>query len=278
MRRPTDEPKARTSAMRPRCADEPIGPASAAAPTHPARGRASTFVATVVAGAVLLAVLGAPAAQARWGREHCSYEAHCYGLSGRNIESYGGVLASIDYVDTTPIVYEGIQTPNADWGQGFIDEEQWISWPKKPGEWIETGQANGYPYGCCEEHPFYAEDLQGKYKEYLSPGTEPLNTYNHYVLFDASHNGVWHIYWGCCEVGYYGGGWPVYLMQQEAGIEAVTPEQPYNWGKQEVAASDGGEWTPWSGAGWSHDPGICITTNADSSAAGNIQWSTQPGC
>jgi hypothetical protein len=222
--------------------------------------------------------LDVASAQARWGKEHCSYEAHCYGLSGRNIESYGGVLASIDFVDTTPVIYEGIQTPNADWGEGFVDEEQWISWPKKPGEWIETGQSDGYPYGCCEEHPFYAEDLKGKYKEYLSPSTEPLNSYNHYVLFDAAKNGVFHIYWGCCEVGYYGGGWPVYLMAQEAGLEGATPEQPYNWGRQEVAASNGGEWTPWSGAGTYHDPGVCTAPNVESSAAGNIMWSTQPGC
>jgi hypothetical protein len=132
--------------------------------------------------------------------------------------------------------------------------------------------------GCCEEHPFYAEQLNGKYKEYLSPGTVPANSYNHYVLFDASANGIWHIYWGCCEVGYYGGGWPVYLMEQEAGIEAATPEQPYNWGRQEVAASNGGEWTAWTGATTYHDPGICLATNVESSAAGNVMWSTQPGC
>jgi hypothetical protein len=217
-------------------------------------------------------------AQARWGNEHCSEASgsHCYGLSGRNIESYGGVLASIDFVDTTPVVYNGIQTPDAP--RGFVDEEEWISWPKRPEEWIETGQANGTPYGCCEEHPFYAEQLKGVYHEYLSAGTEPTNSYNHYVLFDPEVNGRWHIYWGCCEVGYYGGGWPAYLMNQEAGIEAATPEQPYNWGRQQVAASDGGEWTPWSGAWTYHDPGVCVATNVESSAAGNIMWSTQPGC
>jgi hypothetical protein len=218
----------------------------------------------------------ASAADARWGRENCSEVTHCYGIAGRDIERFGGVLASIDFVDTTPVVYGGIQTPDAP--AGFVDEEQWITWPTKPSEWIETGQANGAPYGCCEEHPFFAENQRGKYNEYLSPGTVPTNSYNHYVLFDASRNGLWHIYWGCCEVGAYGGGWPAYLMAQEAGIEAATPSQPYNWGRQEVAASDGGQWTPWAGAGWYHDPGICIATNVDNGAAGNIMWSTQPGC
>lgn len=50
-------------------------------------------------------------AQARWGKESCSLATHCYGLDGRNIESYGGVLASIDFVNTMSPVYEGKSTP-----------------------------------------------------------------------------------------------------------------------------------------------------------------------
>jgi hypothetical protein len=222
-------------------------------------------------------VLGLSAtAQARWGKESCSLVTHCYGLDGRNIEPYGGVLASIDFVNTMSPVYEGKGTPWAPAG-GFVDNEQWISWPKKPEEWVETGQANGWPEDCCSEHPFFAEEYKGKYKEYLAYGTEPLNEYNHYVLFDANLNGVFHIYWGCCEVASYGG-WPVYLMEQEGGIEAAADSQPYNWGKQEVAASNGGEWTPWSGATMFKTGGVCVAVNPDNSAAGNMTWSTQPGC
>jgi hypothetical protein len=235
------------------------------------------MLGVLVFGSLLLSTVNISPAQARWGGEHCSETTHCYGLAFRNIERYGGVLASIDFVDTDPVVYDGIQTPNATDG-GFIDEEQWISWPSKPEEWIETGQANGNPYGCCEEHPFSVNMKGGSYKETLSAGTVPTNSYNHYVLYDAEHNGAWHVYWGCCEVNRYGGGWPVYLMNQEAGIEAADNAQPYNWGAQEVAASDGGEWTPWSGAEWYDGPGICMTYNHESSAEGNIQWSTQPGC
>jgi hypothetical protein len=230
---------------------------------------------------IALTILSSSAtARALWAGSKCGYSVsmHCYGLDGRNIEKYGGVLASIDFVDTTPVVYEGIQTPNADYGEGFVDEEQWISWPTKPGEWIETGQSDGYPYSCCSMHPFYAEELRGGYHEYLSPGTVPAGEYNHYVLYDPSVNGLWRIYWGCCEVGSYGGGWPAYLMKQEGGIEAATPGQPYNWGKQQVAASDGGEWTPWSGASMLKTAGICVAPNSESPAAGNMMWSTQPGC
>ncbi len=219
----------------------------------------------------------ASSASARWGSEHCSEVSHCYGLAGRNIEAYGGVLASIDFVDNQSGNFEGHTVPSAP--GGFVDGEEWISWPKRSEEeWIETGQANGEPFSCCEEHPFYAEMLKGVYKEYISSGTVPLNSYNHYVLFDSEINGRWHIYWGCCEVGYYGGGWPAYLMNQEGGIEAATPEQPYVWGSDEVAASNGGEWTPWSGDWHYHDPGICVITNTEAPSEGNIMWSTQPGC
>lgn len=233
------------------------------------------FLVTAILITMSLGVHAA-SADARWAKEQCSEATHCYGLAGRDIESSGGVLASIDFVDTNAGSYEGNTVPNAP--TGFVDEEQWISWPKRAGEWIETGQANGYPYSCCQEHPFYAEMLKGVYKEYISSGTLPTESYNHYVLFDSEVNGRWHVYWGCCEVGYYGGGWPAYLMEQEAGIEAATSVQPYNWGRQMVAASDGGEWWPWTGAWTSHDPGICVAPNAESSAAGNIMWSTQPGC
>ena len=105
------------------------------------------------------------------------------------------------------------------------------------------------------------------------------------MLYDPEKNGVWRIYWGCCEVGAFGGGWPAYLMEQEAGIEAATYSQPYKWGRQEVAASDGGEWTAWTGAKKvrvayekENYGDVCIANNVESSAAGNIMWSTQPGC
>jgi hypothetical protein len=208
-------------------------------------------------------------------------------VAERNIESYGGVLASIDFVDTTPIVYEGIQTPDAP-APGDVSEEEWISWPAKKNEWIETGQTNGDTktgYFCCEERGFYAKQYKGHYSEEGSTYSFLKNNYNHYVLYDPEKNGVWRIYWGCCEVGAFGGGWPAYLMEQEAGIEAATYSQPYNWGRQEVAASDGGEWTAWTGAKKvrvayekENYGDVCIANNVESSAAGNIMWSTQPGC
>jgi hypothetical protein len=237
--------------------------------------KAQLLRAVVALAAAFALAASASPAEARWAGEHCSEATHCYGVSWRNIERFGGVLASIDFVDTTPIVYNGIQTPDAP--GGFVDEEQWISWSHKAGEWVETGQANGVPYGCCEEHPFFAQMQRGKYFEYLSAGTVPTNTYNHYVLYDAERNGIWRIYLGCCEVGGLTG-WPVYLTVQEGGIEAATPNQPYNWGKQEVAASDGGAWTPWTGASTEREPGICVATNSENGSAGNIMWSTQPGC
>jgi hypothetical protein len=228
----------------------------------------ATAVAAVTIGSVL--AFAPRPALASWGPSvpHCSAGEghHCYATSYRNIKKYGGVLASIDFVDTTSADVTSF---------AFVDEEEWIAWPETTSYgWIETGQADGSPYGCCEEHPFWAQQTPGGvYSEYTSPGTVPLNSYNHYVIYDAESNGTYHIYWGCCEVHSISGR-PKYLYEQEAGIEAATEARPYQWGRQEVAASDGGEWTPWSGDSWFRSPGICMTSNVDSSAAGNIMWGT----
>jgi hypothetical protein len=223
----------------------------------------------------LLLLVYANVAQATWGPQHNCSEAessHCYALAERNIGRFGGVLASIAFENTT---YEA---PQASVPNGRVSNEEWISFPSQGvSGWIETGQVIGEPYGCCSIHPFYAENQRGVYRETLSPGTVPANTYNHYVLYDPERNGRWRIYWGCCEVGSYGGGWPAYLTEQEAGIETATATRPYEWGRQEVAASNGGEWTPWSGANWYRNPGICMAGNEESSAAGNIQWGTLGG-
>lgn len=65
-------------------------------------------------------------------------------------------------------------------------------------------------------------------------------------------------------MGYYGGGWPEFLTEQEAGAEAADEDKPAEYGRQEVAASNGGEWSPWSGDSWVHDPAMCIESNEES--------------
>jgi hypothetical protein len=160
--------------------------------------------------------------------------------------------------------------------------------------WIETGQVIGSsPYDqsnqeSVEIHPFYAEKKEaGEFKLYISPSTVPAGgpaftksnpteeAYNHYVLYDSEVNGRWHIYWGCCEVGYYGGGWPTFLDYQQAGIEVADESRPYEYGRQEAADSDGGSWTPWEHDTWSNeDKGICLEANEESHAEGNVEWGT----
>jgi hypothetical protein len=194
---------------------------------------------------------------------------HCYAKAQRNIARFGGVLASIDYVDTT--------SANANGGQ--VNEEEWITFEGQPG-WIETGQSSGIPYGPSEMHPFYAQQKNGAstYQESLCACTVPLNNYNHYVLFDSERNGRWHIYWGCCEVGYYGGGWHTYLTEQQAGIEVASEVRPYEWGRQMVADSNGGAWTAWNGIEYERSHGICMQQNVETpTAEGNIMWGTLGG-
>lgn len=221
-----------------------------------------------------VALLGPASADAGWDSvSKCSAgeNHHCYAQSERDILRFGGVLASIDFVDSTSVNVTS---------EAFVSNEQWVSFEDQGYTgWIEDGQLAGpnyyYAKSCCEMHPFYAEQQRGKFQLNMSSGTFPLNSYNHYVIFDAEVNGSWHIYWGCCEVGHYGGGWPEYLSEQAAGIEAATEARPYEWGKQEVWASDGGAWSEWNFIEYARDPGICMQQNTEApTAEGDIMWGT----
>jgi hypothetical protein len=220
---------------------------------------ASALVATASASA------GWPAG-GKYEECHKREGAHCYSLSEHNVKA----LASIAYIkDQSAKVSE--------WESGaFIDHEQWISFGKE-NEWVETGDTSGEFFSCCNPHPFFAEQQKGTYKQELSPGIVPGGVYNHYIIYDSEHNGRWHIYWNCCEVGAYGGGWPEKLSRQEAGVEAYSEVEPGSDERQEVAWSEGGEWYPWTGATWYHSPGLCIKSNPESSAAGNIEGGTKLG-
>jgi hypothetical protein len=225
----------------------------------------------------LLVTFTVSSAQGAWGpkkncyRNYPEENHHCYALSEWYMQSSSEyVLASIVYMDTTYMDVPG-------WESGdFVTNESWVKFRGEPG-WIETGQIGGNPYDCCSLHAFYAELYKGAFYENESAGTVPANTYNHYVIFDSEVNGAWHVYWGCCEVAKLAG-WPVYASVLEAGFEGGANSQPYNWGRQMVAASDGGAWWSWSGpyaaAKNFRSPGMCIEPNVESSAAGNVMWGT----
>jgi hypothetical protein len=246
--------------------------------TGAARVIGRTSLAGLVAVWALVIVMCAgpiSAAQATWGNHgECgiSENHHCYALTEHTVTA----LASIDFVYTMVM-------DNPEWERGaFTTNEQWIGFSSEPNGWIETGTIGGNGVGtgnsCCSLHPYYAEQLKGVFKETESEGTVPDHTYNHYVLYDAEDNGRWHIYWGCCEVGYYGGGWPTKFNEQEAGVEAAAESEPWAWMHDEVAWSQGGTWYPWTGAkGFTKGDTMCIGANPESPAEGNIEAGTDHG-
>lgn len=226
------------------------------------------WVRVALAGATL-AMIWTSVAHASWGANNeCKFSetSHCYSLSFHKVSA----LASIVFMDP-------VDANVSDWESGaFTTHEQWISFGNET-EWIETGDISGYGmFGCCSPHPFYAEQKGTSFKLELSPGVVPVG-YNHFVLYDAERNGRWHIYWNCCEVGYYGGGWPEKFSEQEAGVEADDNPEPGSLARQEVAWSQGGEWFAWTGAGTYVSPGLCVRANPESGAAGNIQAGTKRG-
>lgn len=216
----------------------------------------------------LAALVVAPSAEARWGpQQNCSLATHCYGITERGANN----LASIAFEDTTLA-----NVP--EWASGaFVTNEEWISFAGRSTEWVEDGQIIGAYRDCCTVHPFFAEYLRGGWHETIGEGPMPPNNYNHYVIFDPEQNGAWHVYWECCLVGVYGGGWPARFQEEEAGIEVSSNTAPTEQGRQMVAVSDGGTWYPWTGARIYRDPGIAISGNGDNNAAGNISWTVAPG-
>jgi hypothetical protein len=207
----------------------------------------------------------AQTASANWGPYgNCSYASHCYAISYRNIESYGGVLKSIALENTTP-------TPNVSCC-GFATFEQWLQFVGRPSEWIESGQLVGYYrpyYDPNAVHPFWAAQEGGQpFRLWESPARSGLSTYSEYTFWDYEQNGCWHLWWSS---GYVGAicGWPAYVTLQQAGEEVSSESQPQAWGRQALAASNGGPGGPWYGAQVYVTPGMCWSPNPEAYWNGN---------
>ncbi len=244
------------------------------------------FMPLVAALGVLIAagLAAATSASARWGPyENCSalvteyVDHHCYAIEELAMAGYPTeyVSGGVAYMDTTYMDVPG-------WASGdFVSNEEWVSF--NPG-WIESGQIGGDGYDCCSVHPFFAATTGGIEKGfyfYESPGTVPLNQYNHYIVSDPQPRGTWRVYWGCCEVKAYGyHEFPTWSNELQAGFEGGAAEQPYNWGRDEVASivppSDA--WAPYETA-YRHSvaqrsPGMCMERNSEAPDWGNIAWGT----
>lgn len=188
--------------------------------------------------ALLLLLLPATA-QARWGKEKCSLETHCYDL--RSWEMAGGSEsvkgAQLNATTSSMNVQQ--------WAEGaHVTDEMWVGFDSAHGGWIETGQYSGYEGDeptCCSLHPFLAfakEANQTGYEAYVwnYVNAEPTNLY---TIEDASTNAHWCIIivsttQKCLENSTY---WPTYSDSLEAGIEAASSSMaPVNTGQQEVDA------------------------------------------
>jgi hypothetical protein len=237
----------------------------------------SSFARRTSLAVLFVALSSASGAQARWGpAENCSLATHCYAFSYRS----GGYYDSIAAEDNEVAV-------DADWESGsFYDQEEWVSWPSAPSPqnhgWVEAGISEGNGRDCCTAFPFYATLTQKyEYHEVLAPGpvTSGSGQYNYVEIFDTEHNGVYHVFWSGAtnttnwfEVARFGGGRPTLIGEVQGGLEVASNVNPYHAGRQEVALTNGGEWVPWSGAAWYKDRGVCIGSNRELGAAGDIEW------
>jgi hypothetical protein len=184
--------------------------------------------------AVLLLAVAATA-YAAWGPHgECSERAepnrHCYVLAAK----VAPAEKVDDFIFTVGTQY--VHVPQAMWQyENFITQEGWLSY-EYPG-WIEAGNITGEAPGGEDVHPFVTEvSPNGVWHQYVSPGviwrfgqqTGPVT----YAIFDPGHNGVWHVYWGCCgDITHYGGGIPPYASELEAGTEVSTVGLAQSLGK-----------------------------------------------
>jgi len=233
-------------------------------------------------------MLVAAKAQARWGKEACSFVTHCYDVQGWEMEGGTESVKGAQDIPTTNTI--NVQ----EYAEGArVSDEMWVSFPDKYEGWLETGQLAGYDNAanCCTLHPFIAHALKGTgygYEEYIWTGVNAEHT-NLYTIEDAAANGTWcTIIWtttqDCRSNSTY---YSAYADALEAGIEANSNNtQPENSGSQEVDAfTHSGTHIEWKGAkthavaelknikGEPLPSGVmCQTPNYESNFYGNADW------
>jgi hypothetical protein len=223
-------------------------------------------------------------AQAHWGpSNNCGIVAnettneHCYAVAKRKeVAKYASIAAEDNEVASV-----------TDWASyGFVTNEQWIGFGNIGKEWIENGIIMGNARDCCTAYPFYAWKKPGEaFQKYVTTGPVESGSgkYNYDMLYDETVDGHWKMFWSGAtnKVEWFAvqtvtGFAKNWYTQQEAGMEAGSEYAPYHAGRDEVAASNKGfetsTWLPWTGATTKHNPGVCIGTNRENGAAGNIEW------
>lgn len=240
---------------------------------------------SVLLGLLLALVLAAPAA-ARWGQERCSFATHCYALTAWHMSDPPESVKGAEDIPTTT----SMNVPEY-FNQATVSNEMWVSFANNEGGWLEIGQLAGRAVGnCWTLHPFIAHALRESgygYQEYIwwAVTAEPRNIYK---IEDPAANGNWCEYiWGnqvdCkSKPGY----WAAYADELEAGIEATSDTRPYNGGSQEVdAVAHDGSHRAWTGSrtsavgelkdsnGSPLPAGVmCETPNWSSNYPGNAIW------
>jgi hypothetical protein len=224
-------------------------------------------------------------AQAKWGpsnncgtyvNESDTVNEHCYALSIRTGQAKYASIAAEDNESASI----------TDWASGgFITNEQWVSFGKSA-EWLENGIIMGASRDCCTAYPFFAWKKPGEaFQKYETTGPVESGSgkYNYDMIYDEKVDGHWKFFWSGATnepkwfavetVSGFAKNW---YSAQEAGMEASTEYAPTHAGREGVAATNKGfeltSYLPWTGASKVSDPGVCINTNRENGAAGNIEW------
>lgn len=197
-----------------------------------------------------------------------------------------------EYADGGVLIMDTMSIDVPGWQSGDeISDEIWNIFGAN--NYIETGQLTGREMNCCSLHRFWSYTLHGEQYTTVDPTVAPGGTYNSYEIYDPCHCGSWGIWWNGSPPSQYGtevaqlgvaGGetfYPAWTKQFQGGMEAAANTQPYNLGKDEVAAvvPPTDVFTEWKSAYGVHsypiaDPHQCVKRNPESGHWGNIEFQT----
>jgi hypothetical protein len=225
---------------------------------------------------IILSTTHVPAANASWAGGHCSSEHHCYALTYWCPSAEKNIHDIWVYEDTTNM---NVPEPSSGY---FVDNEMWVSWScSGNGEWIEAGQAAGWPRTSSTViYPFYAKkNNNGGYEEYVGYSEAKQNVGNLYKIARSSTTeGEWCVEWGHtlerCYEGFKSG--PARALEE--GVEAATASEPTNKGFGEGFALGGvNDW--WEGSISAEiitESGTCASSH--SPGPGSLNYGAGKGC
>lgn len=215
---------------------------------------------------------------ATWGSK-CSYgeNHHCYAVAAWEMNSSEYIYGSETIQDTSEMYVPNWESLN------FVDDEEWIGFPKE--HWVEIGQTAGNGIDSHTLYAFWASQNGRSYVESLLPTPVSSGRQNHYLMRSAG-GGYW-----CFWVEAIGeecrSGFENTSKDVEDGIEGADESQPTNTAYVETdwtnPKDEGFQWNfahngLYNETGEVSYNGLCVTPYTPWKYPGNIYYGSYGHC